>query len=416
MRKSLSRRHFLGVGAGALAAAGGLAWLYQPRKIGAPLGDLVSDSNGILDLPPGFSYQVLQRVGDQMTDGFDAPAAPDGMACFAGDNDSWVVMRNHEIHEGRPVDAALGFAGNRGGGVTRLVVDRESGALLSSNFVLSGTSRNCAGGPSPYGWLSCEEIGEAGHGYVFLCDASASTLQAPHQLPALGRFPHEAAAFDEATGITYLTEDTSDSAIYRHLPDHPTQPFVGGELQALKVSTKDRFRLSEGPKVGDAFDVEWVPVPDPQALKASTRDQAHNAGAAFLSRGEGAWFAEGHVYICSTDGGPNRRGQLFRLDILSGGMDRLTLVAQAESDDSFDNPDNVTVSPWGDVFMAEDGGAPNGVRVLKPDGTLLHFARNAIDGGKSEITGVCFSPDGNWLFLNLQWEGLTLAITGPFTV
>jgi len=416
MRKSLSRRHFLGASAGALAAAGGLAWLYQPRKIGAPLGDLVSDSNGILDLPPGFSYQVLQRVGDQMTDGFDAPAAPDGMACFAGDNDSWVVMRNHEIHEGRPVDAALGFAGNRGGGVTRLVVDRESGALLSSNFVLSGTSRNCAGGPSPYGWLSCEEIGEAGHGYVFLCDASASTLQAPHQLPALGRFPHEAAAFDEATGITYLTEDTSDSAIYRHLPDHPTQPFVGGELQALKVSTKDRFRLSEGPKVGDAFDVEWVPVPDPQALKASTRDQAHNAGAAFLSRGEGAWFAEGHVYICSTDGGPNRRGQLFRLDILSGGMDRLTLVAQAESDDSFDNPDNVTVSPWGDVFMAEDGGAPNGVRVLKPDGTLLHFARNAIDGGKSEITGVCFSPDGNWLFLNLQWEGLTLAITGPFTV
>jgi len=416
MRKSLSRRHFLGASAGALAAAGGLAWLYQPRKIGAPLGDLVSDSNGILDLPPGFSYQVLQRVGDQMTDGFKAPAAPDGMACFAGDNDSWVVMRNHEIHEGSPVDSTLGFAGNRGGGVTRLVVDRESGALLSSNFVLSGTSRNCAGGPSPYGWLSCEEIGEAGHGYVFLCDASASTLQAPHQLPALGRFPHEAAAFDEATGITYLTEDTSDSAIYRHLPDHPTQPFVGGELQALKVSSQDRFRLSEGPKVGDAFDVEWVPVPDPQALKASTRDQAHNAGAAFLSRGEGAWFAEGHVYICSTDGGPNRRGQLYRLDILSGGMDRLTLVAQAESDDSFDNPDNVTVSPWGDVFMAEDGGAPNGVRVLKPDGTLLHFARNAIDGGKSEITGVCFSPDGNWLFLNLQWEGLTLAITGPFTV
>ena len=416
MRKRLSRRHFLGAGAGVLAAAGGLAWLYQPRKIGAPLGDLISDSNGMLDLPPGFSYQVLQRVGDQMTDGFNVPGAPDAMACFAGDDDSWVVMRNHEIHEGSPVDPTLGFADNRGGGVTRLVVDRESGALQSSNFVLTGTSRNCAGGPSPYGWLSCEEVGEPGHGYVFLCDASASTLQAPHKLPALGRFPHEAAAFDEATGITYLTEDTSDSAIYRHLPDHPTKPFVGGELQALKVSSKDRFRLSEGPKVGDAFDVEWVSVADPQALKASTRDQAHNMGAAFLSRGEGAWFAEGHVYICSTDGGPNRRGQLYRLDILSDGMDRLTLVAQAESEDSFANPDNITVSPWGDVFLAEDGAAPNGVRVLKPDGSLHHFARNALNGGKSEIAGICFSPDGKWLFLNLQWEGLTLAITGPFTV
>ena len=105
--------------------------------------------------------------------------------------------------------------------------------------MLTGTSRNCAGGPSPYGWLSCEEVGEPGHGYVFLCDASASTLQAPHKLPALGRFPHEAAAFDEATGITYLTEDTSDSAIYRHIPDHRTKPFVGGELQALKVSSQD---------------------------------------------------------------------------------------------------------------------------------------------------------------------------------
>jgi len=234
-------------------------------------------------------------------------------------------------------------------------------------------------------------------------------------LPALGRFPHEAAAFDVKTGITYLTEDTSDSAIYRHVPDRPEQPFVGGELQALKVSGKDRFRLSEGPALGDAFDVAWVSVPDPQALKKSTRDQAHNAGAAFFSRGEGAWLADSHLYLCSTDGGPTGRGQIYRLDILAGGEDRLTLVAQAENDASFDHPDNVTVSPWGDVFLAEDGEAPNGVRVLKSNGTLKYFARNVMNGGESEITGVCFSPDGEWLFLNLQWEGLTLAVTGPFS-
>jgi len=416
MGVALTRRHFLGAGVGAVAAAAALAWIYRPRIMAAPLGDLEADPKGIIDLPPGFSYQVLQRVGDRMTDGFDTPAAPDGMACFSGDDNSWVVMRNHEIHEGSPVDSTLGYSANRGGGVTRLVVDRESGALQSSNFVLTGTSRNCAGGPSPYGWLSCEEAGDPGHGYVFLCDVSASKLQAPHRLPALGRFPHEAAAFDAKTGITYLTEDTPDSAIYRHVPNHRTQPFVSGELQALKVSGNDQFLLSEGRKVGEAFGIEWVSVPDPEALRASTRRQAHNAGAAFFSRGEGAWLADQHVYFCSTDGGPSGRGQLYRLDISSGSEDRLTLVAQAESDDSFDNPDNVTVSPWGDVFMAEDGGAPNGVRVLKPDGTLLHFARNAIDGGESEITGVCFSPDGKWLFLNLQWEGLTLAITGPFTV
>jgi len=414
MRKSLSRRQFLGAGVGALAAAGALGWLYRPRSIGASLGELVADPEGILNLPPGFSYQVLQRAGDRMTDGFTTPGAPDGMACFPGDEETWVVMRNHEVHEGSPVDSTLGFADNRGGGVTRLVVDRASGALRSSNFVLTGTSRNCAGGPSPYGWLSCEEVEEPEHGYVFLCDASASTLQAPHKLPALGRFPHEAAAFDEITGITYLTEDKSDSAIYRHLPDHPTKPFVGGELQALKVSSKDRFRLSEGPKVGDAFDVEWVSVPDPQALKASTRDQAHNMGAAFLSRGEGAWLSGRQAYFCSTDGGPANRGQLYKLDLSLENEDQITLVAQAEGDEAFDKPDNVTVSPWGDVFLAEDGDAPNGVCVLHPDGSVRYFAENVLNDGDSEITGVCFSPDGRWLFLNLQWEGLTLAVTGPF--
>ena len=414
MRKSLSRRRFLGAGVGALAAAGALGWLYRPRSIGASLGDLVADPEGILNLPPGFSYRVLQRAGDRMTDGFTTPEAPDGMACFPGDEETWVVMRNHEVHEGSPVDSTLGFADNRGGGVTRLVVDRASGALRSSNFVLTGTSRNCAGGPSPYGWLSCEEVEEPEHGYVFLCDASASTLQAPHKLPALGRFPHEAAAFDEITGITYLTEDKSDSAIYRHLPEHPTKPFIGGELQALKVSSKDRFRLSEGPKVGDAFDVEWVSVPDPQALKVSTRDQAHNMGAAFLSRGEGAWLSGRQVYFCSTDGGPANRGQLYKLDLSLENKDQITLVAQAEGDEAFDKPDNITVSPWGDVFLAEDGDAPNGVCALHPDGSVRYFAENVLNDGDSEITGVCFSPDGRWLFLNLQWEGLTLAVTGPF--
>ena len=149
MHKSLSRRRFLGAGVGALAAAGALGWLYRPRSIGASLGDLVADPEGILNLPPGFSCQVLQRVGDRMTDGLTTPEAPDGMACFPGDGETWVVMRNHEVHEGSSVDSTLGFADNRGGGVTRLVVDRESGTLRSSNFVLTGTSRNCAGGAKP---------------------------------------------------------------------------------------------------------------------------------------------------------------------------------------------------------------------------------------------------------------------------
>ena len=34
--------------------------------------------------------------------------------------------------------------------------------------------------------------------------------------------------------------------------------------------------------------------------------------------------------------------------------------------------------------------------------------------GASETAGVIFSPDGEWLFLNIQTPGITLAITGPW--
>jgi hypothetical protein len=34
--------------------------------------------------------------------------------------------------------------------------------------------------------------------------------------------------------------------------------------------------------------------------------------------------------------------------------------------------------------------------------------------GASETAGVVFSPDGQWLFLNIQTPGVTLAITGPW--
>ena len=34
---------------------------------------------------------------------------------------------------------------------------------------------------------------------------------------------------------------------------------------------------------------------------------------------------------------------------------------------------------------------------------------------QSELAGVCFSPDGSTLFVNIQHDpGLTLAITGPW--
>jgi secreted PhoX family phosphatase len=48
------------------------------------------------------------------------------------------------------------------------------------------------------------------------------------------------------------------------------------------------------------------------------------------------------------------------------------------------------------------------------------MGRNATPGGgdvaaNSELAGVCFSPDGTTMFVNVYFPGVTLAITGPWS-
>jgi secreted PhoX family phosphatase len=49
---------------------------------------------------------------------------------------------------------------------------------------------------------------------------------------------------------------------------------------------------------------------------------------------------------------------------------------------------------------------------MAPDGQVYPFARNVRDTG--EFAGACFAPDGTTLFCNLQRQGVTVAITGPW--
>ena len=73
------------------------------------------------------------------------------------------------------------------------------------------------------------------HGFVFEVPAYATALVDPIPLTAMGRYSHEAAAVDPATGIVYLTEDTGDSLFYRFLPNTRGELGKGGRLQALAL-------------------------------------------------------------------------------------------------------------------------------------------------------------------------------------
>jgi secreted PhoX family phosphatase len=419
----LTRRSLLG---GALAALPLSVLWRRTSRAAAGFGPLRPDPAGILELPEGFSYRILEAVRvdgqrQRMTDGYLVPGAPDGMACVAGPDDTLILLRNHELgtggdgpyHATHPAPpeaydpAALG-------GVTRVVVDASTYERISSNLVLAGTIRNCAGGLYPGGWLSCEETVNPGHGYVFECPASASGVAMPQRIVGYGRFNHEAAAVDPDTQICYLTEDEGSSCFYRFKPTSPASRHVG-TLQALRVVGADRLNTSTGMTVGAPVAVAWVNIdnPEPTGLQPTCRAQGQDRGAAIVVRGEGLWIHEGAVYFVSTTGGPVAGGQIFRLDP-DGDGGTLTLLAQSTNREELDMPDNLTVAPWGDVYLAEDGSGEQYLRILHGDGSISDFARNARSSG--ELAGVCFSPDGNALFVNMQSDGLTLVVTGPFPV
>jgi secreted PhoX family phosphatase len=47
---------------------------------------------------------------------------------------------------------------------------------------------------------------------------------------------------------------------------------------------------------------------------------------------------------------------------------------------------------------------------------VLQGEKNGFKGDfrNKEWAGACFSPDGQWLFVNAQTPGITFAITGPW--
>ncbi|MBC7881675.1 MAG: DUF839 domain-containing protein [Anaerolineae bacterium] len=422
---AISRRRFVAY-AGLLSALAPLQMLHaRPAQANVRRnGSLRPDPLGLLELPEGFQYRILSRSGQLMSDGSRAPGLPDGMAAFAGENNTIILVRNHELAPVAlfPVTASsnLLYDSRTSGGTSTLIVDSRR-RLVRQFASLAGTLTNCAGGPTPWGsWLSCEEnistpdnnpLVSKRHGYVFEVPSSATSPVAPVPLVAMGRFSHEAAAVDPQSGIVYLTEDQGDSLFYRFIPNQPGNLAAGGQLQALRIIDQPQAITRTGFTVGVSLAVDWVTISEVDPAGDTVRVEGFSKGAAQFARGEGMTFdpVSGAVFFCCTSGGNNGEGQIWRYQPSAS---TLELFCQPDDALQLQSPDNVTISPFGGLFVCEDGDGSDNLIYITPVGLPVLFARNVFND--SEFAGATFSPDGQTLFVNIQVPGYTLAIWGPW--
>jgi secreted PhoX family phosphatase len=449
-RRDLIRSSALGAGALALGNVGALftAPGASMAAVVGGYGRVLPDPNGILDLPKGFRYRILSEAGLQMRDRHLVPDAFDGTGAFAAASGATLLVRNHELGGGPATGpAAVTYDPGAAGGTTNLKVD-ANGVLLDEYVSLAGTHTNCAGGVTPWGtWLTCEETeAKAGgaltkdHGFVFEVDPiNNNRNKTPFPLKAMGRFAHEAVAIDPRTNFAYLTEDAGspNGLLYRFVPTERTARYGayrrGGTLTAMLCTDGGQVVTDLSPyrTPGKRLAVQWVPVADPQATSVSIRrqfqwsgDPANAGGPVTRSRKfEGAWWGNDRAYVVTSfarlsDGSQAEHdGQVWSYDPRTASL-RLELRMAINTSpsgggaDKPDGPDNICVNPYGGLMLAEDGSGVQHLMTVNADGVPSVFARNARDDG--EFTGVCFSPDGKWMFANLQRPGLTFAITGPF--
>ncbi len=396
-------------------------------------GPPVADPAGVIDLPAGYSYDILARAakaatptgqpcpgGDKVTSTesgttFDMPGDFDANVAVPGKGGTVQLLSAHELTQPRSGD----FQGDLGkcavpeqsktedgdsngdASVSRLTLARDGTTVTKRELITTGLHDLCAGALTPWGtFLVNEEFPfiadpQKTSGWVWEIDPETG---AQKRATGMGRMSHEQEALSR--GAWYITDDRGNyQYLYKFVPDK-RRDLSSGKLYGLKFDRATNTGQWVGPL--DPMDPEGdmaAKVGPPTAANSFAKHE----GIVKAKRGNGVVFSE------SAFG--SDPGRVWKLTDRRSGVRGEVL---AEGDFSkMSRPDNIRYDRRGNLLIFEDNGSAldtnpstggnNEVYVLpkgaKGSENLRKFA--TVRGG-GEGTGPWFSKHGKLLYLSIQ--------------
>lgn len=269
------------------------------------------------------------------------------------------------------------------GGVYGLYFDKY-GNITEYKALLTGTTKNCGGGITPWNtWVSCEEFDEGQCWEIDpVMDRSAQT-----KLGGIDGGKYESVAVDNRNPerpIFFVTEDREHGALRRYVANGNGW----GALQAEDGGTTTFLHIL------DESVFEWT----------ADEDIGQECAGEYFPNAEGIQVHEGKVYFMSKE--------LQTLIILD--LDNMTYETESSGmkfygEGSFsDEPDQNLFGPSKKyMYFTEDGGKSPGVYArYAGDGTYFTLFQG-IDGVYSddETVGIALSPDHTKFYAGMQDAG-----------
>jgi secreted PhoX family phosphatase len=125
-----------------------------------------------------------------------------------------------------------------------------------------------------------------------------------------------------------------------------------------------------------------------------------------FSGGEGICYLDGSVFF--TTKGDNK---MWEYEI-AGNQLSVAYDATTSTTPELTGVDNITATPAGGLYVAEDGGD---MQIVLLDGTRVEPVVQVVGVDGSELAGPAFSPDGSRFYFSSQRNpGRTYEVTGPW--